>query len=88
MLVCSPSYPFAEAPSVLLSPPLHRAPFLTHCSNPTDNNADAIDWQLGRFLEKNFKLEVREKQKANEIAAGIDRFGVIYTEPNYKCAVM
>ena len=40
-----------------------------------------------KFLEKNFKPEVKEKQKANEIAAGIDRFGETYMEPN-KCAVM
>jgi hypothetical protein len=72
-----------------MNPVLHPwSPSLTLCTWRTNMNADAIDWKLGRFLEKNFKLEVKEKQKANEIAAGIDRFGVIYTEPNYKCAVM
>lgn len=40
-----------------------------------------------KFLEQNFKAEVKEKQKANEIAAAIDRFGEPYLE-SPKCAVM
>lgn len=40
-----------------------------------------------KFLEQNFKAEVKEKQKANEIAAAIDRFGEPYMEP-MKCSVM
>ena len=40
-----------------------------------------------KFLEKNFKAEVKEKQKANELAAALDRFGEPYLEPA-KCAVM
>ena len=48
---------------------------------------DNVDMELMKFLEKNFKTEVKEKQRANEVAAGIDRFGVPYLEPA-KCVVM
>jgi hypothetical protein len=40
-----------------------------------------------KFMEKNFKSEVKEKQRANELAVQLDRFGELYsTSP--KCAVM
>jgi len=40
-----------------------------------------------KFLEKNFKAEVKEKQKANELAVAVERFGEAYGEPS-KCIVM
>ena len=60
---------------------IYQTDILTHDS--TDN----VDTQLMKFLEKNFKAEVKEKQKANEIAAAVDRFGEPYMEP-LKCVVM
>ncbi|ETN37905.1 uncharacterized protein HMPREF1541_07528 [Cyphellophora europaea CBS 101466] len=50
-------------------------------------NSDNVDAELMKFLEKNFKAEVKEKQRANELAAALDRFGEPYLE-SPKCAVM
>jgi E3 ubiquitin-protein ligase BAH len=48
-----------------------------------------IDEKMVKFLEKNFKKDVKEKQKQNEIAAGIDRWGAAYEHcQSSKCAVM
>jgi E3 ubiquitin-protein ligase BAH len=48
-----------------------------------------IDEKMVRFLEKNFKKDVKEKQKQNEIAAGIDRWGAAYEHcQGSKCSVM
>jgi len=38
------------------------------------------------FMKKNFKAEVKQKQKENEIAAGIERWGAQYERA--KCIVM
>jgi hypothetical protein len=53
----------------------------------TNGCADHIDTELKHFLEQNFKAEVKEKQKANELAVAIDRFGEAYGKP-VKCVVM
>jgi hypothetical protein len=45
-----------------------------------------IDASLMRFLQKYFPRETRAKQKENEIAAGVDRYGESYTDA--KCIVM
>jgi hypothetical protein len=39
------------------------------------------------FLEKNFNAEVKEKQRANEMAVAIDQFGETYGA-SVKCVVM
>ena len=38
-------------------------------------------------MEKNFKSDVKEKQRANELAVNLDRYGELYLQP-YKCTVM
>ncbi len=38
-------------------------------------------------MKTNFKADVREKQRQNEIAAGIDRWGANYAQ-SQKCIVM
>jgi len=38
------------------------------------------------FMKSNFKKEVKEKQKANEVAAAIDRWGEAYEKST--CIVM
>jgi E3 ubiquitin-protein ligase BAH len=43
-----------------------------------------LDVTLLRFLEEKFPREVRVKQRENEIAAGMDRYGDDYA----KCCVM
>jgi E3 ubiquitin-protein ligase BAH len=50
-------------------------------------HSDNIDYELKHFLEKNFKAEVKEKQKANEEAVAIDNFGELHGKP-MKCVVM
>lgn len=44
-----------------------------------------LDPALAKFLVKYFPDEVKAKQKENERAAGVDRYGEAY---NDKCAVM
>ncbi len=39
------------------------------------------------FMEKNFKQAVKDKQKANEIAAAVDRWGEGYLDTP-KCVIM
>ena len=52
----------------------------------TERNIDA---DLVKFLQTNFKAEVKEKQKQNELAAGIDRWGAAYEQAQgQKCNVM
>jgi len=48
---------------------------------------DNLDLQLKRFLKKEFKAEVDEKKRENEIQAGKELFGESY-EGTHKCAVM
>jgi hypothetical protein len=38
-------------------------------------------------MEKNFKDEVKEKQRANELAVNLERYGETYSEP-LRCVVM
>ena len=48
-----------------------------------------IDKHMVKFLQTNFKADVKEKQKQNEIAAGIDRWGAAYEHAQLgKCVVM
>lgn len=46
-----------------------------------------LDRELLKFLKTNFKGAVKEKQRENEIQAGIDRWGAQY-ENSQKCIVM
>lgn len=46
-----------------------------------------VDRDLVKLMKANFKQEVKEKQRYNEIQAGIDQWGVAYT-PSQKCIVM
>ncbi|KAK5326939.1 hypothetical protein LTR70_001954 [Exophiala xenobiotica] len=48
---------------------------------------DNLDLQLKKFLKKEFKSEVDEKRRENEIQAGKELFGESY-EGTQKCAVM
>jgi len=48
---------------------------------------DNLDQKLMAFLKTNFPHEVKAKQRANELAAGVDRFGEGF-EKTYKCTVM
>ncbi|EXJ59893.1 hypothetical protein A1O7_04040 [Cladophialophora yegresii CBS 114405] len=48
-----------------------------------------IDCEMVKFLLANFKVDVKEKQRQNEIAAGIDRWGAAYEHAQKdKCVVM
>ena len=48
-----------------------------------------IDGETVEFMKKNFKADVKAKQKQNEIAAGIDRWGAAYEQvQGQKCVVM
>jgi len=48
---------------------------------------DNVDRELMKFFKDNFKGEVKQKQRENELAAGIDRWGAQY-EQSQKCIVM
>lgn len=48
---------------------------------------DNVDREMIKFLKTNFKADVKQKQKDNELAAGIDRWGAQY-ESSQKCVVM
>ena len=61
--------------------PLCRAPVVLTA------DSDNVDKYLKHFLENNFKAEVKEKQKENELAVAIDRFGETYGK-GPKCAIM
>ena len=48
-----------------------------------------IDNDMMKFLQENFKADVKEKQKQNEVAAGIDRWGAAYEHAQMqRCVVM
>ena len=48
-----------------------------------------IDKDMVKFLQANFKADVKEKQKQNETAAGIDRWGAAYEQAQLqRCVVM
>ena len=44
-------------------------------------NSDNVDVELMEFMEKNFKTDVKEKQRANELAVNLDRYGELYLQP-------
>jgi hypothetical protein len=46
-----------------------------------------VDKELIKFLKSNFKADVKQKQKDNELAAAVDRWGAQY-ETTQKCVVM
>ncbi|KAK5057771.1 hypothetical protein LTR84_011772 [Exophiala bonariae] len=50
-------------------------------------NADDVDREMMKFLKSNFRADVKQKQKDNELAAGIDRWGAQY-ESSQKCIIM
>lgn len=55
-------------------------------TNPQLTIADNLDLELMEFLKTNFPREVKMKQKENERAAGVDRYGEDFDKA--KCAVM
>ena len=62
---------------------------LIHSSNSAGirlTAADNLDLELMEFLKSNFPREVKIKQKENERAAGVDRYGEDFDKA--KCAVM
>lgn len=50
-----------------------------------DANSDNLDEELAHYLKRWFPDEVKEKQKYNELMAGVDQYGEVYKE---KCCVM
>ncbi|KAF2444290.1 RING-14 protein-like protein [Karstenula rhodostoma CBS 690.94] len=50
-----------------------------------DANSDNLDEEMAGFLKKWFPEEVKEKQRYNEVMAGVDQYGEVYKE---KCCVM
>ncbi|KAL1602701.1 hypothetical protein SLS60_006121 [Paraconiothyrium brasiliense] len=50
-----------------------------------DANSDNLDEELAHYLKKWFPDEVKEKQRYNELMAGVDQYGEVYKE---KCCVM
>ncbi|KEF62500.1 uncharacterized protein A1O9_00473 [Exophiala aquamarina CBS 119918] len=64
----------------------------THCplcreSVVMEATADNVDRELMKFFKDNFKADVKQKQRENELAAGIDRWGAQY-EQSQKCVIM
>jgi E3 ubiquitin-protein ligase BAH len=59
------------------------------CREPTVLEASSLnmDKKLQAFLKTNFPNEVKAKQRENEFAAGVDRFGEDFNG-THKCAVM
>ena len=59
------------------------------CREPTVLEASSLnmDKKLQAFLKANFPNEVKAKQRENEFAAGVDRFGEDFNG-THKCAVM
>jgi E3 ubiquitin-protein ligase BAH len=53
--------------------------------NKANSCTDNLDNELATFLKRWFPDEVKEKQKYNELMAGIDQYGEEYAE---KCVVM
>lgn len=52
-----------------------------------DATEENLDYELKKFLKKEFKEAVDEKKKENELAAGRELFGDDYTGTT-KCVVM
>jgi E3 ubiquitin-protein ligase BAH len=59
------------------------------CREPTVLEASSLnmDKKLQAFLKANFPAEIMAKQRENEMAAGVDRFGEDF-KGTHKCAVM
>lgn len=59
------------------------------CREPTVLEASSLnmDKKLQTFLKANFPTETKAKQRENEIAAGVDRFGEDF-KGTHRCAVM
>jgi hypothetical protein len=53
---------------------------------PTDTATDNLDHELAAFLKKWFPDEVKNKQRYNELQAGVDQYGEVYA--SQKCVVM
>lgn len=51
-----------------------------------DADSANLDLELMDFLLRYFPKETRAKQRENEIAAGVDRYGESFTNP--KCLIM
>ncbi|EOA89809.1 uncharacterized protein SETTUDRAFT_26135 [Exserohilum turcica Et28A] len=49
-------------------------------------NSDNLDTEKAAFLKKWFPNEVKDKQRYNEMMAGVDQYGEVYA--NEKCTVM
>lgn len=60
---------------------------LDKIKNTRLTSADNVDREMIKFLKTNFKADVKQKQKENELANGIDRWGAQY-ESSQKCVVM
>lgn len=60
--------------------------YLSGSTNLQLTVADNLDLELMEFLKTNFPREVKIKQKENERAAGVDRYGEDFDKA--KCAVM
>lgn len=52
-----------------------------------DATEENLDYELKKFLKQEFKEEVIEKKKENELAAGKELFGEDYTGTT-RCVVM
>lgn len=59
------------------------------CREPTVLEASSLnmDRKLQAFLKANFPTEIKAKQRENEMAAGVDRFGEDF-KGTHKCALM
>jgi len=49
-------------------------------------NSDNLDTKQAAFLKKWFPEEVKNKQRYNELMAGVDQYGEVYATE--KCVVM
>lgn len=60
----------------------HNCPF---CREPTvfNANSDNLDQDLTHFLKKWFPVEVKTKQRYNELMAGLDQYGEVYASQKF-----
>jgi E3 ubiquitin-protein ligase BAH len=59
---------------------------LVYPGNEANANADNLDTEQAAFLKKWFPEEVKNKQRYNELMAGVDQYGEVYASE--KCVVM
>lgn len=71
---------------VVLEATSGKLPTPDSCLNANDDRDD-IDHELSKFMKQNFSKDVKQKQRENEIAAGVDQFGESF-ESTHRCAVM